>query len=434
MEADRSPRCDTPRATVAAPVCSGSELLNLSYTLPRRWPFTPFHLVMETTAGTCDLYKASSFCCAITGEMSEPERHVREAIASFLAGCDRRPPERPCRAVDLGANNGWFTAMMLQLGSFVTSVEPQPDLARAVRQTASLNCWSARSRVINARACLSGEESCLRPVNASTCNVGGWRWGFGPSLITQKYGWDCAARTGLPSTVGGVDLAETILSAARMGGPTDATAQAPGTAPPTLDLIKIDADGPEGAWLEVIERMLSRRELVVGALIVEGSRLVSKVLHRLDTVHGFTFYRLDEHDARRQITREGWDAYSPPGTIARLDRLAHLHKESDSQVVKYTPPRAKGVRPAGDGVTRLQLEDELFAIRSMRHVFRIKRNLSEQAWVTVLNPVLPHGYPPQLVLTVEPDLTEPTFHPPGTASSPEYRHSRDALPRRPVRS
>ena len=48
--------------------------------------------------------------------------------------------------------------------------------------------------------------------------------------------------------------------------------------------------------------------------------------------HAFTVFRLDEHDSRRQITPEGWDAYSPPGTIARLDRLREAHTSMDHQV------------------------------------------------------------------------------------------------------
>ena len=52
--------------------------------------------------------------------------------------------------------------------------------------------------------------------------------------------------------------------------------------------------------------------------------------------------------------------------------------------------------PAGDNVSRLELEEELWAIRAMRHVYRIKPNLSLQGWVTVLNPVLRGGYPSQV--------------------------------------
>lgn len=93
----------------------------------------------------------------------------------------------------------------------------------------------------------------------------------------------------------------------------------------------------------------------------------------------------------------------------------------DVQHAKYSvhASSTRGIKPAGDGVTRLALEAEMLAIRAMRHVFRLKRNLSLQHWVTVLNPVLPRGYPPQLVLTLEQDLTEPTFESVGARDSPE---------------
>ena len=70
----------------------------------------------------------------------------------------------------------------------------------------------------------------------------------------------------------------------------------------------------------------------------------------------------------------------------------------------------------------MRLEDELFGIRAMRHVFRLKRNLSLQAWVTVLNPLMARGYPPQLLLTLERDLTEPTYPP--IAATPESEEAR----------
>ena len=81
----------------------------------------------------------------------------------------------------------------------------------------------------------------------------------------------------------------------------------------------------------------------------------------------------------------------------------------------------------GDNVTRLELEDELWAVRAMRHVYRIKPNLSLQGWVTVLNPVLRGGYPSQWALTTEGGLTEPTFPSVGYKGSPEYRATPEYL-------
>ena len=65
--------------------------------------------------------------------------------------------------------------------------------------------------------------------------------------------------------------------------------------------------------------------------------------------------------------------------------------------------------PMGDNVSRNQLEEELFSVRAMRHVFRVKRNMSLQGWVTLLNPVMRRGYPPQWAVTRDGDLTEITY-------------------------
>eukprot|EP00315_Gephyrocapsa_oceanica_P001553 CAMPEP_0185313366 /NCGR_PEP_ID=MMETSP1363-20130426/35500_1 /TAXON_ID=38817 /ORGANISM="Gephyrocapsa oceanica, Strain RCC1303" /LENGTH=260 /DNA_ID=CAMNT_0027911273 /DNA_START=50 /DNA_END=832 /DNA_ORIENTATION=- len=249
----------------------------------------------------------------------------------------------------------------------------------------------------------------MRP---STCDGNGWRFNSGPSRVQSRYGKNCSAVLGIPEVVGGVSLLKTLLHASRMprepGGPRE------------LDLLKLDADGPEGLWLEAIERYVRRGTLRVESMIVEGSHLSPALMHKLDVVHGYTFYRLDEHDGRRSMDRNGWDRYSPPGTIARLDRLRAKHVEQDHQQVKYSP-RSHNFRPAGDGVSRFELEEELFGVRAMKHVFRVKRNISEQGWVTVLNPVLRRGYPPQFALTQLPDLTEPSFQNTYAKGGPEHR-------------
>tara|TARA_B110001452_G_scaffold219221_1_gene191194 strand:- start:191 stop:703 length:513 start_codon:yes stop_codon:yes gene_type:complete len=167
----------------------------------------------------------------------------------------------------------------------------------------------------------------------------------------------------------------------------------------------MDADGPEGSWLNELDQLITAGKLRVGGLVVEGSNLDPMVLQRFQMVHGYTFFRLDVNDNRRHITPTGWDARSPSGTLARLDRLdvsTAIEKYSVSKALRY---KAAGsgvsLKPAGDGVSRLQLEDEMFAIRNMRHVFRTRANLSLQGWVTVLNPVHSGTWPPQWAMTLE---------------------------------
>ena len=170
-------RCNRGAEYADGPTCGSAELLSRAYVLPARWPFGTVPLVMEFRPDSCDLYSHRSICCrATTDEHHDPEAHVAAAIASFLSGCHRRQPGRPCRALDLGANNGWFTAYMLQLGALVVSIEPQPDLARAVQETVTLNCWAERATVVNARACSSSLlarelASCMAAENASACSL-----------------------------------------------------------------------------------------------------------------------------------------------------------------------------------------------------------------------------------------------------------------------
>ena len=228
----------------SADICGDEALFHRSYRLPGRWPFDPFHLIMEFEANRCDFYRPPALvCCAITGRaFREPEPFVRDAIASILDRCSRRGARRsPCLSVDLGANNGWvsvmlaphpvsdrqmpcarahtsdrtpplsctrmgcvlpsqMTASMLQLGSLVVSVEPQADFARAIQETAQLNCWRERVEVINAFVCsAASDDACQRPHPSD--RVGGWRYGNGP---TRPDGW--AARAGLPPFVSGMPL------------------------------------------------------------------------------------------------------------------------------------------------------------------------------------------------------------------------------------
>ena len=151
--------------------CGAPSLLARSYPIPPRWPFPRnVRLVMETVPSTCDFYANNpKFCGQFAADRTfEPEYHVREAIASFLVDCHRRR----CDAVDLGANNGWFSALMLSLGAHVVSAEPQGDFAAAINETAALNCWSARSVVHNAFVVAGSSGGELRPITRANWRAG----------------------------------------------------------------------------------------------------------------------------------------------------------------------------------------------------------------------------------------------------------------------
>jgi FkbM family methyltransferase len=320
------PGCDRPPPP---------SLLARSYRLREHWPIGPIDLVMETQPGTCDMYRQRFRCCELSRDDSYAiEYWVREAVISALAGCHRRA----CRAIDLGANNGWMTAYMLALGAAVLSVEPQPDFAAAIAETARLNCWTNRSTVVNAFACANADDLGADLAADAECFKakvphGMFRPGGSPAFGVRVPG---IALDDILESGGGVS--GTVASGERVH----------------LDLVKMDGDGPEVGWLARIERLLSiRGNLTIDVMIFEQLRQVPAwILRRFQTTHGYDLYRLDTDDFRRLVTPTGWDAYSPPNRIAPIGH----------------------VRGA---LTRDSLEEEMFGVRAMRHLWRAKRGLSE---------------------------------------------------------
>lgn len=87
---------------------------------------------------------------------------------------------------------------------------------------------------------------------------------------------------------------------------------------------------------------------------------------RFQQAHGFEVYRLDLYDRRRRMRSDGWDDFSPPGTIDRLDRDGPLERDA--------------------------FEQELFGVRTMRHLWRVRRNLTLKQFAHVLRPLKGYRY------------------------------------------
>ena len=66
-------------------------------------------------------------------------------------------------------------------------------------------------------------------------------------------------------------------------------------------------------------------------------------------------------------------------------------------VGKYSPPLLASTFQ--ESVTREDVEEELFSIRAMRHVFRVKRNASLDEWTRLLQPIQARGFPAHWLLT-----------------------------------
>ena len=109
------------------------------------------------------------------------------------------------------------------------------------------------------------------------CSCGGWRWGdgFGASQIDESHGEGCAERFGLPTNVSGLAFESLVWEAAAGTG--------------EIDLIKMDADGPEGLWLKALKVMLhGDRPLRVRTVIVEASFVNPETMHHFQNVLGYT--------------------------------------------------------------------------------------------------------------------------------------------------
>ena len=373
------------------------------------------------------------------------ERHVHEVLVSWLSGCGK---ERPCRAVDLGANNGWFTAFMLALGAHVISVEPQSDLARAVAETAALHCWSSRSVVFNAFACgapcepiawnLGSRSYAVRPSKAGVSKTkpgSHIRCPFSNSLqcvkvrrapkdgngIVPCVGRACAgyaentwrykptslsANPAKPSpaqikrgesirarlkSVGGISIEQIFLGSHLVA--FDAT-------PPAVDA------GSSSAW----QPSRLQRPIHFDLVKLDGDGPEVTWLRQIADLIALGELSIDT------ITFESNTGINP-GLMQRFDILNYtcLRLDSGDERRYMTSKGWDGFSPPGTfarlnrvrKLPRDQYEEELFGVRAMRHVFRISKGLNITEWATVLAPV--RRAAPHFVLTREDALLEPSF-------------------------
>ena len=327
-------------------LCGAPELFARSYPVQLRWPHGTTDFVLEQRPGKCDLFGGKpAVCCGHTVRLSKfVEPVVDEVVASFLAGCHRRA----CRAVDLGANIGLHTTAMLNMGATVTAVEPQPDLVEHIRLTAELNCAAQRLTVLNAFACAERNmtvHASVLPESQGICAAVAKK----PPTTLYRPG----VSTGHAESTPTLRLDQVLTTGAeRAGGAVH------------IDLIKLDGDGPEVAWLAEIDRLMRERVITVGAMVSEGlwaPRQAAPVMERLQNLHSFDIYRLEAFDKRRLINRHGWDAFSPPGTFGRLDRIRTEWRDAH--------------------------EEEILRLRTIGHVFKIKPNRTTGQWRRLLTPI-----------------------------------------------
>lgn len=308
-------------------------LLARSYIVPPRFPFgASFPLVMERQPHTCDLYDGvhvrmagsgnRSICQLFSdGVLMQPEVHTRQVVASFLGDCRMR--RIPCRAIDIGANNGWVSGMMLALGvTSLTSVEPQADLANALRDTVRLNCWDRSSvRVLNNAVTLDEQQQ-----GQSISLRYGWR----------LYHWSQRYR-GKNYTVPLVHVGAVFSEL-------------------WYDFVKIDVDGIDGALMKWLLGQLTAGRLRVDTIFVECTGCDHETLWSFQHNLGYHAYILDNTDERRILNAKGQDIangfrpFAPPLDEALEERYAqrflrhvyYVSPKADLEAwLRITSPRAK---------------------------------------------------------------------------------------------
>jgi len=116
-----------------------------------------------------------------------------------------------------------------------------------------------------------------------------------------------------------------------------------------------------------IESLLSQRRLRVQTLVIECHQCHRHVLKRMQEKHGYNIYVLNMHIDRRFLDAQGIERYS-----------------------------GKQAMPS--------FVQELFSIRFMRHIYRLKRNMTDGEWHSANH--LRREYCNQYLLTME-SLLEP---------------------------
>ena len=166
--------------------------------------------------------------------------------------------------------------------------------------------------------------------------------------------------------------------------------------------------------MRAIDNLIATKRISVTTIVLEGNNLNEKTMHRYQAVHGFRVYRLDVSDHRRHMTSKGWDQYSPKGTFAPLQgRSTPLRPHQLSWAPSESLPLPGWPRDA--------LEEEVFSLRAMRHLWRVKENASIAEWRVLLGPMGQfnaslgkshyRGISHQWMLTMEQGLVEPVLPP-----------------------
>lgn len=161
-----------------------------------------------------------------------------------------------------------------------------------------------------------------------------------------------------------------------------------------IDLIKMDADGPEGKWLEHIERRLSEKTLQVSSLIIECNGCEAHVLYRMQRNHRYDAYLLPTDVNYHFLNGRGFDVTHRFDEVSARVRMGCVCEwdwvtvqECSGGVATDFSHRLTN-SPSAQRPTRVLSSDQagdpdflipMYAVRLMRHVYRFKP-MSERQW------------------------------------------------------
>ena len=282
----------------------GAELEALSYDAAwkdGRSAFPVIPTVMETSAGTCNVFSTKAFCCdfqAGHGEHVPKDSPIVSTILAFLTSCVTKTATS-CVAVDIGANMGTMTKYALSTGARVIAVEPQTDLATLAWYTACRNNWDKQLTMYN-------NAVTAEPSEAGSTITLGFRKG-----LTGKWAGGKADEWGFRPDGGHRTTAATTFSAQKVLV-NDLISVAKVS---SLSLVKIDTDSVDDSLLQGFVEMIKSGTLAVDTFTVEEpSAATSWELHN-DL--GYTAYITVNPDTRFKPRSE----WTTAGIVKRLTNV-----------------------------------------------------------------------------------------------------------------
>lgn len=260
-------------------------------------------------------------------------------------------------SIDIGANIGYFTILMASLGSKVISVEPQIDLARALKQSARVNCWSDRITVHNAFVSLNERDrNATRKISS----------GFGGRPIMAEHpksSWMykgdrcCKSTSGIISTVVIRDLFEDKR----------------------IKFVKIDIDSFDLKVMTYVGEMIKNGKTDVETIVIEANGAGLLEMLQLYNSMKYDIYIVNDHLDFRWFNSKGWDVYNHYRSIPINDSIVEeiYNIRSIKYILKIKPGKVEDVVSQIESLTIHNRKHERKPVLSY---VLTRQNIFEKRW------------------------------------------------------